>query len=91
MWNCYAQGILKETMENTKVAVERPYAKNMAPETVGGFNYYGFTVSNRGWNYGNPSGDNYYIGIDENGSLYSGLQVNNHSEIIWRKFTGTLI
>ena len=76
---------------NTKVAVERPYAKNMAPETVGGFNYYGFTVSNRGWNYGNPSGDNYYIGIDENGYLYSGLQVNNHSEIIWRKFTGTLI
>ena len=76
---------------NTKVAVERPYAENMAPETVGGFNYYGFTVSNRGWNYGNPSGDNYYIGIDENGYLYSGLQVNNHSEIIWRKFTGTLI
>ena len=79
------------TVLNTKVAVERPYAKNMAPETVGGFNYYGFTVSNRGWNYGNPSGDNYYIGIDENGYLYSGLQVNNHSEIIWRKFTGTLI
>ena len=77
--------------QNTKAAVERPYAKGMIPETVGGFNYYGFTVSNRGWNYGNPSGDNYYIGIDENGYLYSGLQVNNHSEIIWRKFTGTLI
>lgn len=76
---------------NTKAAVERPYAKGMIPETVGGFNYYGFIVSNKGWNYGNPSGDNYYIGIDENGYLYSGLQVNNHSEIIWRKFTGTLI
>ena len=76
---------------NTKVAVERPYAKGMIPETVGGFNYYGFIVSNKGWNYGNPSGDNYYIGIDENGYLYSGLQVNNHSKIIWRKFTGTLI
>ena len=77
--------------QNTKAAVERPYAKGMIPETVGGFNYYGFIVSNKGWNYGNPSGDNYYIGIDENGYLYSGLQVNNHSEIIWRKFTGTLI
>ena len=79
------------TVLNTKAAVERPYAKGMIPETVGGFNYYGFIVSNKGWNYGNPSGDNYYIGIDENGYLYSGLQVNNHSEIIWRKFTGTLI
>ena len=76
---------------NTKAAVERPYAKGMIPETVGGFNYYGFIVSNKGWNYGKPSGDNYYIGIDENGYLYSGIQVNNHSEIIWRKFTGTLI
>lgn len=79
------------TVLNTKAAVERPYAKGMIPETVGGFNYYGFIVSNKGWNYGKPSGDNYYIGIDENGYLYSGLQVNNHSEIIWRKFTGTLI
>ena len=53
------------TVLNTKAAVERPYAKGMIPETVGGFNYYGFIVSNKGWNYGNPSGDNYYIGIDE--------------------------
>ena len=53
---------------------------NTMPSAYGGF------VRIRGWSWPkNYSDDTYYIGIDADGVMYSGIQINGATQITWKK------
>lgn len=65
--------------------IQRPYRTQMTEKTPGWIRSYGCVLSNRGWNYGVASGDNYYIGVTASGDLYIGLQLNNAVDVTWKQ------
>lgn len=65
-------------------AKNSPYAENTSGASYG-LPYYSYVLGNAGNKKGTASGDVYYIAVDEKGGLYGGAQVNNATDITWKK------
>ena len=61
-----------------------PYAEKTSGAPYG-LPYYSYVLGNAGNKKGTASGDVYYIAVDEKGGLYGGAQVNNATDITWKK------
>ena len=61
-----------------------PYAEKTSGASYG-LPYYAYVLGNAGNKKGTASGDVYYIAVDEKGGLYGGAQVNNATDITWKK------
>lgn len=61
-----------------------PYAEGTSGASYG-LPYYSYVLGNAGNKKGTASGDVYYIAVDEKGGLYGGAQVNNATDITWKK------
>ena len=60
------------------------HCTHLWPDTPG-HNRYGFLLSSSGNHYGESYGDNYYLSIDSDYNVKSGLQLNGSTEIDWNK------
>lgn len=61
-----------------------PYAENTSGAPYG-LPDYSYVLGNAGNKKGTAFGDVYYIAVDAAGSLYGGAQVNNATDIKWKK------
>lgn len=61
-----------------------PYAESTSGASYG-LPEYSYVLGNAGNKKGAASGDVYYIAVDATGRLYGGAQVNNATDITWKK------